>query len=173
MLAYDLYLKNKGYQHEFTNANPIKKIFVSVDQEGSLVTKIDDTTLQQYSINENTSNKFQSCFQMPERNRSQLPYRGTGSNSPKPYLEFEGNFESKRNMSKFVLNYNGKKRDSKDKSKFVAEFEINQNNETSYSQNLEEKYKINIFAEGSLKVRLDKTDYCIEDHKPIYDLYEE
>ncbi len=109
MLAYDLYLKNKNYGHEFTGSNLIKKIFVSTSKDYDLDIKIDDITLQQYGINENDKNRFQSLFQMPEKNKAQIPYRSTGSNSPKPYIEFDCSFESRKNISKFIINFFGKK----------------------------------------------------------------
>lgn len=171
MLAYDLHLKNKDYQYEFTGNTLIKKIFVSTNNDKDLIIKMDDTTLQQCGINENDANKLQSVFQMPEKNRAQLPYKSTGSNSSKPYLELEGKFESKKNISKFVVSIVGKKPGKKDESKFIGELVIDESKQTEDPEDVEKKYRCNIAAEDELTVRLNKTDYCAENDIPIYSLY--
>jgi hypothetical protein len=164
VLAYDLYLKNKNYAHEFVKPELIKKIFVDKDYKtGETVVNVDDTSLSEYGISESNKGTFQRIFQMPEKNKAKLPYRSTGSNSPKPYLEIKGEFKNKENMLEFFLCFPDKKN-----PKFSSVLILNIDKDTNELKGSKER----THAENSgVKVKLNKNDYRIDDLLSVYDLY--
>ncbi len=166
MLAYDLYLKNKGYSHEFVRPELIKKIFVQKDSlTNEISVCIDDTQLSVYGISESNKSIFQRIFQMPEKNKARLPYRSTGSNSPKPYLEIKGEFRNKENTPEFSLFFPSKDK----KPKYNSSLIININNENNGIKGSKEI--INTEAR-QIKVNINKTNYCVDEILlPVYDLY--
>lgn len=142
MLAYDLYLKNKNYSDEFVRPELIKKIFVQKDsQTNEISVCVDNTQLSVYGISESNKSTFQIIFQMPEKNKARLPYRTTGSNSPKPYLEIKGEFRNKENSPEFCLFFPAKDKKPKYSSSLILNIN-NENNEIKDSKEIIKYHQI-------------------------------
>ncbi len=97
MLAYELYLANKDFEGEFfKSARPIKKCFVK-KSNGKFKVNFDDTTIDEFggSLIPNQQ-MLQKAWDMPTNSHSGIPYRVTGSNSPKPYIRFYGKIDNKK-----------------------------------------------------------------------------
>jgi hypothetical protein len=167
MLAYDLYLKNKNYSHEFVGPELIKKILVQKDpQTDEISIEIDDTQLDVYGISESNKSTFQRIYQMPEKNKVKLPYRSTGSNSPKPYLEIKGEFRNKENTPEFLLFFPAKNK----KPRYSSVLNLNISNE---NKQIKDSKVITNTENTRIKVKINKTDYYVDKTLPIYDLYVE
>lgn len=112
MLAYDLYLKNKGFQGRIVkNVKPIKKIYV--DGDGI---DIDNLTLDEYGSKVSSDplvSFLQRWLSMPLNSSDakllNLPDKRTGSRSSPPYIQLFGKLEkTKSNEIKLELSIAGK-----------------------------------------------------------------
>lgn len=153
MLAYELYLKNKGNdKNPVKNIFPLKKIFVNKNE-----ISVDEKTLDNYASEKNQKFSFiQEWLQMPlittSLSKLNLPYRYAGANSAKPYIEIYGSFESSKKKDPLLrLTIDDKK------NKFVAEFDL-----------LSEKEKMD--ANGEVLTKIGKENYKIADQS-IFDAY--
>jgi hypothetical protein len=93
MLAYELFLKNKDWNEEFVNPTNVKKVYVKATAPAlSITINFDDKTLQEYGDNKDSKELLKNLLQMPRNTLKAvgLPFRGTGANSPRAYVEFYG-----------------------------------------------------------------------------------
>jgi hypothetical protein len=160
MLAYELYLKNKKSTEEFVEKIPIKKVFVKVDKKVTL--QLDSKTLEHYGddLSEKDQNYyFQKSLSMPSKNLASigLPYRGTGTNNNKPYVEFSGKYEK----GKLEISIKGKKKISK-----------KQNEAFEYSYSFENDKEFAAVPVDFLALRLDRKSYFFGE-KLLFDIYKE
>lgn len=160
MLAYDLYLKNKGFQGRIVkNVKPIKKIYI--DRGGITV---DHLTLEEYGSKVSSDplvSFLQHWLSMPLNNsdaeRVNLPDKRTGSRSSPPYIQLFGKLEkTKSNEIKLKLSITGKD-EAGEKKSFEAEFD---------PVKLEE----NFVASGNITLNLDKKNYLINNIK-LFSIY--
>lgn len=160
MLAFELFLKNKENQEEIVTKVPIKKVFVKVDDVVTL--ELDSKTLEQYGdiVNQKDRNYyFQKALSMPTNNIESvgLQYRGTGSNSNKPYIELSGSYKK----SKLQILIKGKKNKTTKKSENYQ-----------YTYDFVNKKETLILSVELLPLRLDKKSYYVDD-KLLFDVYKE
>jgi hypothetical protein len=93
MLAFELYLKNRNHEGEIVKRiKPIKKLV-------GKSARVDTTTPDYYGSEKSEKHPefepLMHILSMPLNNAPKLglPYRGTGANSPKPYVELYGSCE--------------------------------------------------------------------------------
>lgn len=150
MLAFELYLKNKGFKGEFVkNPKPVKKIIMKGSSPALDRKKIDEyggALLEEYE-------SFQSLFSMPANTASNLglKFRATSPNSPRPYVEIYGQFIRTKSGAKISLTI------GKDDKSFNAELDL---------QTKKEK----VTAKNSIELNIDKEHYFISG-KGLYDEY--
>jgi hypothetical protein len=101
---------------------------------------------------------------MPEKNKIKLPYRSTGSNSPKPYLEIKGEFKSKGDRIEFHLYFPDKSKPIKFSSELILDIDKD-------SHQLKDVKEIINVINNKINTKINKTDYYIDDGLPIYSLY--
>lgn len=160
MLVYELYLKNKENTDETVkNVFPIKKAFVIAEHD-KITVQLDSKTLEHYgaTLNPNAPESYiRESLSMPPNNLSSvgLPYRGTGSASKKPYIEFYGNYKSGR----LRLSIGGQKSDG-------------QKEEYSYTYDFKKDNEVTSTPSELLLLRLDNKNYFVSD-KLLFDLYKE
>jgi len=100
MLSYELYLKSRCCDGDVVKSVfPVKKVFVAVNDAGVTV-EFDSMTLEHYgeNVEKASFSPLQESLAMPSNNLVSvgLPYRGTGANSKKPYVEFFGRYDKNR-----------------------------------------------------------------------------
>ncbi len=105
MLSCELYLKSRCCNADenksvvVKSVFPVKKVFVAVNDAGVAV-EFDSMTLEHYGENVDRASfsPLQESLAMPSNNLVSvgLPYRGTGANSKKPYVEFFGRYDKNR-----------------------------------------------------------------------------
>ncbi|MEM2099077.1 MAG: hypothetical protein QXU99_04945 [Candidatus Bathyarchaeia archaeon] len=151
ILAYELFLKNKDWTGEFRPKANIKKIYVK--SNGKIVINFDDKTLAEYGDESTPADLLKNQLQMPCDTLESvgLPFRGTGSNSPKAYVEFQGTL--KKNTIALLVSG---RQTQKITWKYTFDFAKNNENLTLEAE--------------SIKLRLDKEHYFVQ-NKPLYEFY--
>ncbi len=157
MLAYELYLKNKGGGEVGTKV-PIKKVFVNFTD--TVTIQLDSETLEHYGENPKPNDirtHFQELLSMPSNNLYSvgLPDRGTGANSKKPYVEFYGKYEK----NKLCLSITGGGQGKKETYEYSYNFENSKEPDISTPVDL-------------LFLRLDAKSYFVDDLL-LFDAYKE
>lgn len=150
MLAFELYLKNRDHEGEFVKrVKPIKKIF------GKNV-RLDTTTPNEYGI-QRTEKQSEFAplihvLSMPLNTAENLglPYKVTGANSPKPYVELYGLCELGKSRKTVYLSV------GKDDG-FKAELDI-----------VSGESKIS--ASGKIRLNIDKDHYFMK-NKSLFSEY--
>lgn len=150
MLAFELYLKNRGHEGEIVKRiKPIKKLI-------GKSAKVDATTPSQYGSEKSEKHPefdpLMHILSMPLNNAPKLglPNRGTGANSPKPYVELYGLCELGK--SKKLIRLSVGRDDG-----FNAELDLGS-----------EKSKI--MAAGKIRLNIDKERYFVKG-KNLFDQY--
>ena len=167
MLAYELYLGNKGSTSNVVpKEKPIKKIFV--DNNDNI--EIDQKTLEEYDSK--PLNKFrilQESLTMPlntcDSSLLNLPDQRTSTNQPNPYVEISGNF-SKTNSSKTnvkcEISLIIRKTTKDNENVLTATYDILND-------------KISIDAHKDIQLRIDTNNYYLpsEGKKKLFEKYVE
>ncbi|MEJ5327160.1 MAG: hypothetical protein WHU54_02775 [Candidatus Bathyarchaeia archaeon] len=155
MLAYELFLKNKDWNEEFVNPTNVKKVYVKATAPASSITiNFDDKTLQEYGDNKDSKELLKNLLQMPRNTLKAvgLPFRGTGANSPRAYVEFYGVL--KKNT--LAISVSGRHGTGKIVWKFTFDFEKESEN-----------YSVD---SDLIKLRLDKENYFVQNNA-LFDCY--
>ncbi|MCL2313312.1 MAG: hypothetical protein FWC41_12715 [Firmicutes bacterium] len=100
ILGCELYLKNRCCDGDVVKSVfPVKKVFVAVT-DVDVAVEFDSMTLEHYgeNVEKASFSPLQTSLAMPSNNLVSvgLPYRGTGANSKKPYVEFFGRYDKTR-----------------------------------------------------------------------------
>jgi hypothetical protein len=150
MLAFELYLKNKDHTGEIVKRiKPIKKLV-------GKSARVDTTTPSQYGSEKSEKHPefapLMHILSMPLNNAPKLglPNRGTGANSPKPYVELYGSCELGK--SKKLVRLSVGRDDG-----FNAELDLGSR-------------KSKIMAAGKIRLNIDKERYFVKG-KNLFDQY--
>ncbi|MEM3443182.1 MAG: hypothetical protein QXM86_04935 [Candidatus Bathyarchaeia archaeon] len=120
---------------------------------GKILIHFDDKTLAEYGDESTPADLLKNQLQMPYNTLESvgLPFRGTGSNSPKPYVEFQGTL--KKNTITFQITG---RQTQKIKWKYAFDFAKNDEHLT--------------LETDLIKLRLDKEHYFVQ-NKLLYEYY--
>ena len=124
MLAYELYLNNKESKTPVVKAPKLlKKIYVNEDKVG-----VDSKALEEYGSNVRYD-FLQEWLSMPMNTADEdllnLPYRGTGTRSPSPYVKIYGKCVINKSKKYIALNIYGKDSNNiKLKKSFDSELDL-------------------------------------------------
>jgi len=150
MLAFELYLKNRGHEGEIVKRiKPVKKLV-------GKSAKFDTTTPSQYGSEKSEKHPefdpLMHILSMPLNNAPKLglPYRVTGANSPKPYVQLYGLCELGK--SKKLIRLSVGRDDG-----FNAELDLDSG-------------KSKIMAIGKIRLNIDKEHYFMKE-KNLFDRY--
>ena len=150
MLAFELYLKNRGLQSEAVKrVKPVKKLL-------GKSARADSTTPSQYGSKKSEEypefKPLMHALSMPLNTAPKLglPQRGTGANSPKPYVELFGSCELGKSRNRVLLSIG---RDDG----FTAELDL-------------DSRKSKIVAKGRIRLNIDRERYFVK-KKNLFELY--
>jgi hypothetical protein len=163
VLAYDLFLQNKSSPaiSNVKRVKPVKKIYHMKKGDA----RLDDTTPQEYGSE--IRFKVQEVLSMPFNTSPylSLPNKTTGANQPRPYIEFYGRMESRKNTGTVFLISRSGKNEKGVEIKFDASYNIETKQRTiRVSENDHDDSSVGIF------LNIDKKHYFIED-KSLFQRY--
>jgi hypothetical protein len=164
VLAYDLFLQNKS-SPAVTNVKrvkPVKKIYYLEKSNA----RLDDKTPEEYTSE--IRSKTQSILSMPLNTSPYLylPNKVTGSNQPRPYIEFYGKMEAKKSGGTIFSISRPGKNNKGEKITFDAKY-----NTATKQRTISTTAKNNHDdASAAIYLNIDKKHYFIED-KNLFQAY--